>query len=68
MLIFRFSKLSWDFFWNDNQNHNKMHLINWANMTLPKEEGGFGIRDLKTVKKAIYVKHITPILNSYNVL
>lgn len=45
-----------------------MHLINWANMTLPKEEGGFGIRDLKTVKKAIYVKHITPILNSYNVL
>lgn len=42
--------------WGDTDEARKLHLINWKTLTLPKQIGGLGIKDLPTMNKVCFMK------------
>ncbi|XXG68935.1 hypothetical protein AAC387_Pa06g1917 [Persea americana] len=44
------------FLWSGNASSSKISYVNWAQVTLPKDEGGLGIRRLKEVNDASLLK------------
>jgi hypothetical protein len=34
-----------NYFWNDEEGNNKIHLANWSSVCMRKEFGGMGIPD-----------------------
>ncbi|KAF5188644.1 Ribonuclease h domain [Thalictrum thalictroides] len=55
-----------NFLWGSAQGKLKKHWISWERIAKPKEEGGLGIRPLKTVLKAFRMKATWNLLNSDN--
>lgn len=49
-------KLQRDFIWGDSEDHKRHHMINWNTITLPKDMGGLGVRDLKVMNSACMMK------------
>ena len=45
-----------DFLWEANSKDHKFHLVKWAKVTMPKQFGGFGIKDLALHNKCILMK------------
>ena len=45
-----------NFLWSGNCNSNKKPLVAWSEVTLPKSEGGLGIRNIKAWNKALLSK------------
>lgn len=48
-------KIRRDFLWEGNNGH-KFHLIKWSKCTMPKLQGGPGIKDVATHKQSLLVK------------
>lgn len=48
-------KIRRDFLWQGNKGHN-YHLVKWSKCTMPKLQGGLGIKDLTTHNKSLLVK------------
>ncbi|XXG84671.1 hypothetical protein AAC387_Pa10g2137 [Persea americana] len=44
------------FLWSGNAHHRKIHYVSWATVTLPKAEGGLGIRKISEVNTASFIK------------
>ncbi|CAL1412749.1 unnamed protein product [Linum trigynum] len=45
-----------DFVWAEEENKNKMHLVAWDKMTVPKKHGGVGIRPTRQANLAMLAK------------
>ncbi|XP_057489421.1 uncharacterized protein LOC130775286 [Actinidia eriantha] len=50
-----------NFLWSGNCNSNKKPLVAWNEVTLPKSEGGLGIRNIKIWNKALLSKTLWDI-------
>ena len=44
------------FFWANQEEENKVHWVIWEKLTLPKDEGGLGYRDLHSFNLAVLAK------------
>lgn len=44
------------FIWGDEDNHRKIHLVNWEKMLKPKVEGGLGMRSTRKANEAFMLK------------
>lgn len=62
-IISNMSKVTRNFFWNDNADHNKCKLINWDQIANSKSCSGLGIHNLKIIKTTINAKCVLPLLN-----
>ncbi|CAL1360326.1 unnamed protein product [Linum trigynum] len=49
-------KLNRDFIWSDEEEKAKMHLVSWEKMTMPKKQGGVGIRSTRQANLAMLAK------------
>ncbi|OVA03860.1 Reverse transcriptase zinc-binding domain [Macleaya cordata] len=45
-----------DFWWNHNENENKITFLAWSKICTPKDLGGLGFRDPETVNEALLAK------------
>ncbi|WMV31905.1 hypothetical protein MTR67_025290 [Solanum verrucosum] len=52
----RLDKIRRDFLWEGNNKDHKIHLVKWAKVTLPKQYGGLGIKDLALHNKCLLLK------------
>ncbi|GFZ13830.1 hypothetical protein Acr_24g0000200 [Actinidia rufa] len=50
-----------NFLWSGNCNSNKKPLVAWNEVTMPKSEGGLGIRNMKAWNKALLSKTLWDI-------
>ncbi|KAF5204317.1 RNA-directed DNA polymerase (reverse transcriptase)-related family protein [Thalictrum thalictroides] len=55
-----------NFLWGSAQGKLKKQWISWDRIAKPKEEGGLGVRPLKTIFKAFRMKATWNLLNSDN--
>lgn len=44
------------FWWDDNDGKRKMAWISWEKLTLPKSDGGLGVRDIQAFNVAFLAK------------
>ncbi|CAL1363580.1 unnamed protein product [Linum trigynum] len=44
------------FLWGDSEEKKKLHLVRWQQLTLPKEQGGLGLRPAREVNLAMLAK------------
>ncbi|XVF36663.1 hypothetical protein REPUB_Repub19eG0076600 [Reevesia pubescens] len=49
-------KLMRTFLWGGTTGNKKMHMISWEKVCLPKEQGGLGLRNTKTINQAFLAK------------
>ena len=49
-------KIRRDSLWEGNNMDHKIHLVKWAKVTLPKQCGGLGIKDLALHNKCMLLK------------
>ncbi|WMV19115.1 hypothetical protein MTR67_012500 [Solanum verrucosum] len=49
-------KIRRDFLWEGNSKDHKFHLAKWAKITMPKQFGGLGIKDLALHNKCMLMK------------
>lgn len=54
------------FLWNRNSHSNSKTKVAWDVVTLPKEEGGLGLKDVITWNKALILKHFLDIIKPYS--
>lgn len=52
-----------NFLWNHDHDKRKMHLIDWDQISKPKEEGGLGIFRLADLRKALMCKNLFQLLS-----
>ncbi|KAG5592568.1 hypothetical protein H5410_043082 [Solanum commersonii] len=52
----RLDKIMRDFLWEGNKKDHKIHLVKWAKVTLPKQYGGLGIKDLVLHNRCMLLK------------
>ncbi|CAN1156102.1 Putative ribonuclease H protein At1g65750, partial [Linum perenne] len=45
-----------DFIWGSSANERKTHLISWDKISLPKEQGGLGLRSARVLNRAYMTK------------
>lgn len=45
-----------NFIWGSTADHRKCHLVSWSKICLPKDAGGLGFRDLRTLNKSYMMK------------
>jgi hypothetical protein len=41
------------FLWNNNEDRHRYHLANWQLVSQKKEEGGFGIPDMRNLNMSL---------------
>ncbi|KAF7838898.1 ribonuclease H [Senna tora] len=46
------------FFWGDQEDKRKVHLLTWKNLCRPKYDGGLGCRDVSSLNIALLAKHL----------
>ncbi|CAL1352198.1 unnamed protein product [Linum trigynum] len=49
-------KINRSFIWGDSEEKRKLHLVGWQTLTLPKDQGGLGIRPSRSVNLAMLAK------------
>ncbi|WMV42184.1 hypothetical protein MTR67_035569 [Solanum verrucosum] len=54
----RLDSLRRDFFWEENREKNKIHLVNWESCLTSKKNGGAGIKNLKIHNQSLMMKQI----------
>lgn len=64
LILDSISKLARAFLWGRNGNHCRFHSIGWTTVTLPKSEGGLGLRNLRNARLALFAKHVFSIANN----
>jgi hypothetical protein len=52
----RLEKVQRDFLWGGLNEEHKFHLVKWAHICSPRQEGGLGIRNLRTFNLALLGK------------
>ena len=55
-VINHIEKLQRDFLWQGRSGGKKFHLVDWASVCKPKQEGGLGIRPLREMNRALLGK------------
>ncbi|GAV92297.1 hypothetical protein CFOL_v3_35677 [Cephalotus follicularis] len=55
-----------NFLWGSSGTSGKRSLVKWTNVCLPRQEGGLGIKSLKTWNQALLLKQIWNILNDHS--
>lgn len=55
-IIEEMEKIIRRFFWGDSHEKRKMHWISWAQVCLPKDRGGLGIKSLRDMNTAMLAK------------
>ncbi|KAL1823105.1 hypothetical protein ACET3Z_009883 [Daucus carota] len=51
------------FLWNGHDSRRTKAKVSWKSVTLPKSEGGLGIKDLRDWNKAFILKHLIAVVN-----
>src|SRR3954464_6482629 len=51
------------FVWGSNRQHKRVHLIDWMTLCHPRDNGGLGLKDLRTMNKAFLLKIAWGLLN-----
>lgn len=51
------------YLWNGNSICNNKSKVAWDTVTLPKEEGGLGLKNICDWNKALIIKHLIAIIN-----
>ena len=47
-----------NFFWSGKLNVNKRHWCSWRDITMPKKEGGLGIRKFEDIQQSFRMKQV----------
>ncbi|GAV92767.1 zf-RVT domain-containing protein, partial [Cephalotus follicularis] len=55
-----------NFLWGNSGTTSKRSLVKWTNVCLPRQEGGLGLKSLRTWNQALLLKQIWSILNDHS--
>lgn len=44
------------FIWGENENNGKYYVVKWSTITIPKVEGGLGLRNLEIMNEMCFSK------------
>lgn len=67
-VIHELEKLASRYIWNGSTDHKPLALVSWKSVTLPKNEGGLGIRQLDAWNKAAVGKMLWKVINRQDCL
>lgn len=51
------------FLWNSTEGNKKYHLVSWSVVCLPKDQGGLGVLDLRTMNLSLLGKWLWRLEN-----
>ena len=62
------SSLMTNYWWGDSNGKNKLHWLSWKKLSMKRNAGGLGFKDIEAYNKALLGKHIWRILTKPNLL
>ena len=62
------SSLMANYWWGDSNGKNKLHWLSWKKLSMKRNAGGLGFKDIEAYNKALLGKHIWRILTKPNLL
>nr|XP_027086514.1 uncharacterized protein LOC113708252 [Coffea arabica] len=57
-----------NYWWGETNGKNKMHWVSWRKMSMKRNEGGLGFKDIEAYNKALLGKQIWRIITKPNLL
>nr|KYP69874.1 Retrovirus-related Pol polyprotein LINE-1 [Cajanus cajan] len=64
----QFDKLCMSFLWGDSPTSRKIHAISWKTICMPKDQGGLGLRSMRTVNNSFMMKNGWSLITEPNKL